>query len=208
VNQAGYYGIDRVHATKDAEKFLKLLGLWEKRNTPSRSLSGGMKRRLMIARSLIHHPRMLILDEPTAGVDIELRRGMWDFLRDLTSQGITIILTTHYLEEAEQLCKNLAIIDRGQIIEKGSIRQLLSKLDVQTFIFDLTHEPDANLMRELNAFKPKKIDGMSIEINIAKDQVLNTPMQIISAHNINIKSMRTKSNRLEELFVTLTAPTL
>jgi ABC-2 type transport system ATP-binding protein len=204
VNQAGYYGIPRVQATCDAEVYLKQLGLWDKSNDPARTLSGGLKRRLMIARALIHHPKFLILDEPTAGVDIELRRSMWDFLRTLTEQGITIILTTHYLEEAEQLCKHLAIIDKGQIIEYGTIKEILSKLIVETFVFDLKQEIPDGVLPLLNHFNIKKVDTTTIEMNLTKDDTLNAAILELNRHNIYVKSMRNKANRLEELFVNLT----
>lgn len=207
VNQAGYYGIPRTLATHDAEVFLKRLGLWEKRNHPAQTLSGGMKRRLMIARALIHHPKLLILDEPTAGVDIELRRSMWEFLRTLTESGITIILTTHYLEEAEQLCRHLAIIDEGQIIEHGSIKEMLSKLSMETFIFDLSHELPNGIIPLLNHFNIKQIDPTTIEVNLTKGDTLNEAILELNRHNIYVKSMRNKANRLEELFVNLTKGT-
>ncbi|MGE5445732.1 MAG: ABC transporter ATP-binding protein [Ignavibacteriales bacterium] len=204
VNQAGYYGIPRVQAARDAEVYLRQLGLWDKRNDPARTLSGGLKRRLMIARALIHHPKLLILDEPTAGVDIELRRSMWDFLRTLTEQGITIILTTHYLEEAEQLCKHLAIIDKGQIIEYGTIKEILSKLSVETFVFDLKHEIPDGVLSLINHFNIKRVDPTTIEMNLTKDDTLNAAILELNRHNIYVKSMRNKANRLEELFVNLT----
>jgi ABC-2 type transport system ATP-binding protein len=207
VDQAGYYGIPRPEATRDAEVFLKQLGLWDKSNHPARTLSGGMKRRLMIARALIHHPRLLILDEPTAGVDIELRRSMWEFLRSLTEQGITIILTTHYLEEAEQLCKHLAIIDNGQLIEQGNIKEILSKSNSETFVLDLNHEIPDGVVPLLNHFNIKKIDPTTIELNLTKGDTLNAAILELNRHNIYIKSMRNKANRLEELFLNLTKGT-
>ena len=208
VNQAGYYGIPRTQATRDAEVFLKHLGLWGKSNSPAQTLSGGMKRRLMIARALIHHPKLLILDEPTAGVDIELRRSMWEFLRTLTESGITIILTTHYLEEAEQLCKHLAIIDEGQIIEHGTIKEMLSQLSIETFIFDLSHEIPDGIMPLLDHFNIKKIDPTTIEMNLTRGDTLNEAILELNRHNIYIKSMRNKANRLEELFLNLTKETV
>jgi ABC-2 type transport system ATP-binding protein len=208
VNQAGYYGIPRAQATRDAEIYLKQLGLWGKRNDQARTLSGGLKRRLMIARALIHHPKFLILDEPTAGVDIELRRSMWDFLRTLTEQGITIILTTHYLEEAEQLCRHLAIIDKGQIIEYGTIKEILSKLSAETFVFDLKYEIPDGVLQQINHFNIKRIDPTTIEMNLTKDDTLNAAILELNRHNIYIKSMRNKANRLEELFVNLTKGTV
>jgi ABC-2 type transport system ATP-binding protein len=201
VNQGGYYGVTRSIAIERAEKYLKKLGLWEKRNELSRNLSGGMKRRLMIARALIHEPKMLILDEPTAGVDVELRRSMWDFLIEINQQGITIVLTTHYLEEAESLCKNIAIIDKGEIVEDTSMKILLSKLDKETFIFDLV-EP-INTLPELNGFKGKLVDYSTIEVEIEREKNINELFDLFSTYDINICSMRNKSNRLEELFLDL-----
>jgi len=184
-----------------AEKYLGKLGLWEKRHERSRNLSGGMKRRLMIARALIHEPRMLILDEPTAGVDVELRRSMWDFLTDINQQGTTIVLTTHYLEEAESLCKNIAIIDQGEIIENTSMKQLLSKLSKETFILDLVDPVET--LPELNGFNAKLIDCSTIEVEVNREKNINDLFKFLSAENINVCSMRNKSNRLEELFLDL-----
>ena len=178
LNQGGYYGIKRSVAMERAEKYLKKLGLWEKRNECSRNLSGGMKRRLMIARALIHEPKMLILDEPTAGVDVELRRSMWDFLIDLNQQGITIVLTTHYLEEAESLCKNIAIIDQGKIVEDTSMKQLLSKLDKETFFFDLV-DPIATLP-DLNGLSSKLIDPTTVEIEILRKDNINQVFDVFT----------------------------
>ena len=201
INQAGYYGIRRSIAKQRAEKYLGKLGLWEKRHERSRNLSGGMKRRLMIARALIHEPRMLILDEPTAGVDVELRRSMWHFLTEINRSGITIVLTTHYLEEAENLCKNIAIIDEGRIIENTSMRQLLSKLNQETFILDLTKP--INKLPELNGFQISMLDEATIEVEILRHQSLNELFEQLSRHDIAVSSMRNKSNRLEELFLKL-----
>tara|TARA_R110002072_G_scaffold50843_6_gene136558 strand:+ start:1580 stop:2503 length:924 start_codon:yes stop_codon:yes gene_type:complete len=201
LNQGGYYGIKRHIAMERAEKYLGKLGLWERRNEYSRNLSGGMKRRLMIARALIHEPKMLILDEPTAGVDVELRRSMWDFLIDLNRQGTTIVLTTHYLEEAESLCKNIAIIDQGKIVEDTSMKQLLSKLDKETFFFDLV-EPITTLP-DLNGLSSKLIDPTTVEIEILRKDNINQVFDVFSSNNINVCSMRNKSNRLEELFLDL-----
>lgn len=201
VNQGGYYGIKRNIALERAEKYLTKLGLWEKRNEYSRNLSGGMKRRLMIARALIHEPRMLILDEPTAGVDVELRRSMWNFLIEINQQGITIVLTTHYLEEAESLCKNIAIIDQGDIIEDTSIKQLLSKLNKETFIFDLV-EPIETLP-DLNGYKSKLTDPSTVEVELHRENNINDLFRLFTERNIKICSMRNKSNRLEELFLNL-----
>ncbi|GAA6204647.1 MULTISPECIES: ABC transporter ATP-binding protein [Thalassotalea] len=200
VNQAGYYGVERSVAHERAEKYLKQLDLWEKRNDAARMLSGGMKRRLMIARALMHEPKMLILDEPTAGVDIELRRSMWDFLRELNKQGITIILTTHYLEEAEMLCRNIAIIDSGIIVENTDMKSLLAKLDVETIVLDLSvggAEPT------LNGFCYRIIDDHTIEVDVKKSQRINDVFSQLTEQDINVLSLRNKSNRLEELFVSI-----
>lgn len=202
VNQAGYYGVERGLAHKRAEKYLKQLDLWEKRDTPARSLSGGMKRRLMIARALMHEPKMLILDEPTAGVDIELRRSMWEFLRELNQQGMTIILTTHYLEEAEMLCRNIAIIDQGTIVENTSMKALLAQLDIETFVLDLkTGSPQPILAQ----FQYQLIDDHTLEVAIKKSQSINQVFAELTEQGIDVLSMRNKSNRLEELFVRLVA---
>ncbi|AWL10874.1 sn-glycerol-3-phosphate import ATP-binding protein UgpC [Saliniradius amylolyticus] len=200
VNQAGYYGVPRDLAKQRAEKYLKQLDLWEKRNQPARSLSGGMKRRLMIARALMHEPKMLILDEPTAGVDIEIRRSMWQFLREINAQGITIILTTHYLEEAEMLCRNIAIIDKGRIIENTTIKGLLAELNMETFIMDL--KPDSP-EPTLKGFEYRILDDHSIEVDVPKDAGLNKVFSQLTEQNIQVLSMRNKANRLEELFVRL-----
>ncbi|MGF1872841.1 ABC transporter ATP-binding protein [Photobacterium indicum] len=202
VNQAGYYGVDKPLARERAKKYLSQLDLWGKRNERARNLSGGMKRRLMIARALMHEPKLLILDEPTAGVDIELRRSMWTFLREINRQGVTIILTTHYLEEAEMLCRNIGIINHGELVECTSMKALLGKLEVETFILDI----------KLNGNKPK-LDGLNwrlpdnhtLEVDIEKDKGLNTIFTALTAQGIDVMSMRNKSNRLEELFVTLIA---
>ena len=199
VNQAGYFGIDRTIAFERAERYLKQLGLWEKRRNQARELSGGMKRRLMIARALIHEPRLLILDEPTAGVDIEIRRSMWRFLRELNEHGTTIILTTHYLEEAESLCRNIGIIDEGQIIENTSMKQLLSQLDMETFILD-TREP-VNDVPENFPECIRKIDDTTLEVDILRDHSINFLFDELSKQGIEILSMRNKTNRLEQLFV-------
>ncbi len=201
LNQAGYYGINRKTAYGRAEKYLRKLGLWGKRNDPSRTLSGGFKRRLMIARALVHEPKLLILDEPTAGVDVELRRSMWDFLIDINKQGTTIVLTTHYLEEAENLCKNVAIIDKGNIIENTSVRSLLSKLDIETFIFDL--KVPQITPPKISNYVCHMLDQSTLQIDISKQQGLNNLFKQFSAQNIEILSMRNKYNRLEELFISL-----
>ncbi|KUM53113.1 ABC transporter ATP-binding protein [Rheinheimera sp. EpRS3] len=200
VNQAGYYGVPKKLALERAEKYLGQLGLWEKRTARARELSGGMKRRLMIARALMHEPKLLILDEPTAGVDIELRRSMWEFLRKINQQGVTIILTTHYLEEAESLCRNIAIIDKGLIIENTSMKTLLAKLTRETFVLDLATQPAALKLEGVNW---RTLDGNSIEVDVEKAQGLNTIFAQLSAQDIKVLSMRNKANRLEELFVSL-----
>ena len=201
VNQGGFYGIKRSHAIKRAEKYLRKLNLWEKRNERSRNLSGGMKRRLMIARALVHEPKMLILDEPTAGVDVELRRSMWDFLIEINRQGVTIVLTTHYLEEAESLCKNIAIINRGKIVENTSMKQLLSKLNKETFILDLNNP--IKELPNLDEYNLKLIDSTTIEVEVDRERNINELFEILTKKNINITSMRNKTNRLEELFIKL-----
>lgn len=199
VTQAGYYGIPAHVATQRAYKYLKLLGLWEKHNVPSRSLSGGMKRRLMIARALIHEPKLLVLDEPTAGVDIELRRSMWSFLEDINRQGTTIILTTHYLEEAERLCRNIAIIDKGKIVKNTSIKNLIKQLNKETFILDLNRE--IKDIKPLEGYPLTLIDSTTIEVAVDKDKSLNQLFNHLTDMDIEIISMRNKANRLEELFI-------
>ena len=201
VNQAGYYGIKRSQAMKGAEVFLKQLGLWEKRHDASRTLSGGMKRRLMIARALIHQPKLLILDEPTAGVDIELRRSMWDFLREINRQGITIILTTHYLEEAENLCRNIAIIDEGEIIQNSSMKSLLGQLHIETFVLDLASS--VSIKPVIEGYEIKQLDSNTLEVEIEKQHSINDLFSRLSDQKIQVVSMRNKSNRLEELFLHL-----
>ena len=200
VNQAGFYGVPRKLAYERAEQYLTQLDLWDKRDKQARTLSGGMKRRLMIARALMHRPRLLILDEPTAGVDIEIRRSMWQFLQQLNAEGVTIILTTHYLEEAEMLCRNIGIIDRGRIVENTSMRTLLSKLHVETFILDLAVPVSA---LQLPGFKWQPLNDSSIEVEIEKSVGLNSLFEALSAQQIKVVSMRNKANRLEELFVRL-----
>ena len=201
VNQAGYYGIDRKTARKRAEKYLRALHLWDRRGEMSRNLSGGLKRRLMIARALVHEPRILILDEPTAGVDVELRRSMWQFLQDLNANGTTIVLTTHYLEEAENLCKNIAIIDNGTIIENSSMRQLLGKLNIETFVLELA-KPLEHLP-ENSSYRLRKTESTLLEVELEKSQSVNELFEFLSQHHIEVLSMRNKSNRLEELFIRL-----
>ncbi|CEG59910.1 putative transporter subunit: ATP-binding component of ABC superfamily [Legionella micdadei] len=201
INQAGYYGILRKEATSRAKMLLEQLGLWEKRREIARHLSGGMKRRLMIARALIHQPKVLILDEPTAGVDIEIRRTMWDFLTRTNDEGTTIILTTHYLEEAEQLCKNIAIIDQGEFVANTSMKNLLQTLRHQTLIFS-TAEPFTHLPN-INSFIPKIIDNNTFELRIDNQYPLNDVFAKLTQHGVTIHSMRNKTNRLEELFLDL-----
>ena len=201
VTQAGYYGIPAKIAKERAEKYLTQLGLWDKRDTPSRSLSGGMKRRLMIARALVHEPRLLILDEPTAGVDIELRRSMWTFLTGLNEQGTTIILTTHYLEEAEQLCRNIGIIDHGTIVENTSMRQLLGQLHVETFLLDLKNPLQAP--PQLIGYPSQLLDATTLEVQVDKVVGITGLFTQLAAQNIEVVSLRNKTNRLEELFVSL-----
>ncbi|HCE2593376.1 ABC transporter ATP-binding protein [Vibrio parahaemolyticus] len=201
IQQAGYYGVSKILAKARAEKYLKKLDLWEKRKERARNLSGGMKRRLMIARALMHEPKLLILDEPTAGVDIELRRSMWDFLKEINQQqGITIILTTHYLEEAEMLCRNIGIINRGELIENTTMKALLSKLSVETFILDI--ETDGEVP-ELNGVNRQSLIDGSLEIELDKSQGLNAVFAQLTEHGVKVLSMRNKANRLEELFVSI-----
>lgn len=201
LQQAGYYGVSKSVAKERAKKYLSKLDLWEKRSERSRNLSGGMKRRLMIARALMHEPQLLILDEPTAGVDIELRRSMWEFLKEINQeQGITIILTTHYLEEAEMLCRNIGIINKGELIENTTMKALLSKLDVETFILDLE---EGSAQPELQGVKSQIFSNDSLEIEIEKTQGLNGIFSQLSEQGIKVLSMRNKANRLEELFVSI-----
>jgi ABC-2 type transport system ATP-binding protein len=201
VNQAGFYGIPRRLAKERAEKYLKQLQLWDRRNSVARALSGGMKRRLMIARALMHEPKLLILDEPTAGVDIEIRRSMWEFLRKINDEGTTIILTTHYLEEAENLCRNVAIIEGGRIIERDTMANVLRKLQTETFVFNLgdplTTPP------ELPAYKTVLTDDHTVEVEVSKGQSLNDIFSQLSSQGVRVTSMRNKVNRLEELFMRL-----
>ncbi len=199
VNQAGYYGLPRGLALERAEKYLRQLGLWEKRHQRSRELSGGMKRRLMIARALVHEPKLLILDEPTAGVDIELRRSMWDFLRRLNEGGTTIILTTHYLEEAERLCESIAIIDHGKIIEDTNMKALINRLHTETFILDL--EEPLETLPITDGYVLRQVDTTTLEVDISKDQGINKLFGDLSDQGIRVTSLRNKSNRLEELFI-------
>ena len=201
ITQAGYFGIPTKESRPRAEKLLKALGLWEKRDDKARMLSGGMKRRLMIARALMHHPKLLILDEPTAGVDIELRRSMWDFMQQInTEEGTTIILTTHYLEEAEQLCKNIAILDQGEIRINTDMKSLLTSLDVESFVFDLA-QPYPAPIALTNVVKTKQPDPLTLEVTLKKGDSLNDVFAQLNAQNIQVASMRNKANRLEELFL-------
>src|SRR6056300_1156714 len=206
VTQAGYYGVDHKTATERAEKYLKKLGLWDKRNDQARMLSGGQKRRIMIIKAMIHEPELLILDEPTAGVDIELRRSLWDFLLEINEQGTTIILTTHYLEEAERLCRNIAIIDSGEIVENTSMQELLTRLEVETFVFDLS-KPISDLPESLD-FDMFLENPQKLKVTVGKGQGLNSVFEILSNSGIQISSMRNETGRLEELFLGLVDSTL
>ncbi|WP_237060603.1 ABC transporter ATP-binding protein [Microbulbifer sediminum] len=199
--QGGFYGMPRKLAEERTEKYLKQLGLWDKRSVQARMLSGGMKRRLMIARALIHEPRLLILDEPTAGVDIELRRSMWTFLQEINAEGTTIILTTHYLEEAESLCRNIAIIDNGDIVENTSIRSLLKTLNREVFILDVRDTLEA--CPDLGGFHGRLLDENSLEVTVEKGQSLNDLFSRLGEQDVAVVSMRNRANRLEELFVSL-----
>ena len=199
VTQAGFYGIPLKEANKKAEITLKRLGLWEKRHEQARTLSGGFKRRLMIAKALIHEPKLLILDEPTAGVDIELRREMWDFLKEINASGTTIILTTHYLEEAEQLCKNIAIIDHGELVENTTMKSLLSRLDVQGFVLDINQPLE--ISPSIPDFEISLEDSTTLNVAIKKDQSINDLFNHLSTQGILVTSMRNQSNRLEEMFI-------
>ena len=202
INQAGYYGIPRPVARKRAEKYLKQLDLWDKRRHMARELSGGMKRRMMIARALVHEPKLLILDEPTAGVDIEIRRSMWEFLREINRKGVTIILTTHYLEEAENLCNRIAIIDNGETIEQTTMKSLLATLSNETFVLDLdTHHHE--LPESAEGCQLRLIDDNTLEVEIAKTHSMNDLFETLTNKGIDVMSMRNKTNRLEQLFMAL-----
>ena len=201
VNQAGFYGIPRAVAAERAEKYLKELQLWDKAQHQARTLSGGMKRRLMIARAMMSEPKLLVLDEPTAGVDIEIRRSMWKFVSAINAAGTTVILTTHYLEEAEQLCRNIAIIDHGRIIENTSMKSLLSKLDVETFVLDLAAPHGA--LPDVPGVSLSAVDAVTLEAEMAREHDLNSLFGALSQAGITVRSMRNKANRLEELFVRL-----
>jgi ABC-2 type transport system ATP-binding protein len=201
VNQAGFYGLPPGIAHQRAQKYLTALGLWGKRDVPSRTLSGGMKRRLMIARALVHEPRLLILDEPTAGVDIEMRRSMWEFLQQINAEGTTIILTTHYLEEAEALCRNIAIINHGEIVQHSSVKSLLKQLHREIFILDCVLElPEVVI---IEGFTVHRLDTHTLEVEVEQGQRINDVFTALDAQAIEISSMRNKSNRLEEMFVNL-----
>ena len=201
VQQAGYYGIPRSLARQRAKTYLGKMGLWEKRATSARMLSGGMKRRLMIARALVHEPKLLILDEPTAGVDIDLRRTTWSFLEEINASGTTVILTTHYLEEAEMLCRRIAIIDHGSIVEDTDKKSLLGKLNAETFVFDLESQGPPSI--NLEGYVHRLIDATTLEVDVTREQTLNAVFQQLSGQGVNVVSMRNKANRLEELFVEL-----
>jgi len=201
ITQAGYYGLPRTLAKERSDKYLRQLGLWDKRRDRSRSLSGGMKRRLMIARALVHEPRLLILDEPTAGVDIELRRSMWDFLIELNGQGTTIILTTHYLEEAEQLCRNIAIIDKGAIVENTSMKSLLAEIDSQVFVLDVLKADLPKAALCLKDFDARTLDDQSIEVTVRRGGSINAVFAQLENAGVVVTSMRNKTNRLEQLFI-------
>jgi ABC-2 type transport system ATP-binding protein len=201
VNEAGFYGIPRKLAVKRAEKYLRELRLWDKAKMPSRELSGGMKRRLMIARAMMNEPKLLILDEPTAGVDIEIRRSMWEFVSAINQAGTTVILTTHYLEEAEKLCRNIAIIDYGTIIENTSMHRLLAKLDKETFVLDVAAVPEE--LPTLDGVNLRRRDEQTLEAEMSRSHDLNSMFAELTASGIMVTSMRNKTNRLEELFMRL-----
>src|ERR1700722_11745541 len=201
INQAGFYGIARPEARRRAEQYLKQLQLWDKRNGAARGLSGGMKRRLMIARALMHEPQLLILDEPTAGVDIEIRRSMWDFLREINERGTTIILTTHYLEEAETLCRNIAIIDGGRIAERDRMSSLLNRMNTETFVLNLRESLAA--APDLNGYPATLVDAQTLEVEVTREQSVNDIFLRLTQLGIHVVSMRNKVNRLEEIFMRL-----
>ena len=205
-NQAGYYGLSFKEARDNAKHYMRKLDIWDKRNEQARKLSGGMKRRVMVAKALVNNPELLILDEPTAGVDIELRRSLWDFLTEINNEGTTIILTTHYLEEAERLCRNIAIIDSGEIVENTSMQELLTRLEVEPFVFDLS-KPLLTLP-ESNEFEMVLENPLQLKVTVGKDQGLNSIFKILSDYGIEISSMRNDKGRLEELFLGLVDSTL
>lgn len=198
--QAGYFGVPRKEAVKRSEKLLKDLGLWEKRNVPSRQLSGGMKRRLMIARALVHKPKLLILDEPTAGVDVELRHGMWEYLKDLNAKGTTILLTTHYLEEVEQLCKNMAMIKDGKVVAQGAVKQLLGRLEQETYLVNVNNVEGYT---KVKGFKMKKVDTTTLEVDIETDRAISELVMALDAAGLQVQDLRPKGNRMEQLFLNL-----
>lgn len=201
VNQAGYYGIPRRESYRRAERILQQLKLWDQRRRMARELSGGMKRRLMIARALVHEPKLLILDEPTAGVDLEIRRSMWSFLREINMQGTTIILTTHYLEEAENLCRHIAIINNGEIVEHSAMNVLLNKLHLQTFVLNLKEPLDG--LPELESYRYKKLDEYTLEVEVHQNQGINGFFDVLTRRGVEVISMRNKQNRLEQVFMDL-----
>ena len=205
VNQAGYYGIPRSVAIPRAKKIFEDLGIADKMEQKGMALSGGMKRRLMIARALVHEPKLLILDEPTAGVDVELRRGMWDYLRSVTARGVTILLTTHYLEEAEQLCKNVAIINKGEIIASGTMKEILNRLKGETIVIDLNKPVTQAVLTALSSYKARKADENTIEAEIGEGRGLNDAILALHKQDLKIESIRSKTGRLEEVFVKLTS---
>lgn len=199
--QAGFYGMPRKIAKQAVDRALHKVGLWDKRKQVSRTLSGGMKRRVMIARAIVHQPKLLILDEPTAGVDVELRRSMWEFLKELNQQGTTIVLTTHYLEDVEQLCRNVAIINHGEIVENTTVKSLISRMPSESFVLDLSKPIEA--APQISGFNLKLIDAMTLEVEIPRNVTLNQLFMHLSQENIYLNSMRNKTNRLEELFLQL-----
>jgi ABC-2 type transport system ATP-binding protein len=205
-NQAGYYGLSFKESRENAKYYMKKLDIWDKRNEQARKLSGGMKRRVMVAKALVNNPDLLILDEPTAGVDIELRRSLWDFLTEINKNGTTIILTTHYLEEAERLCRNIAIIDAGEIVENTSMQELLTRLEVETFIFDLGKP--LTVLPEINNFEMFLENPTRLKVTLRKDQDLNSVFKVFSDLGLEISSMRNETGRLEELFLGLVESTL
>lgn len=204
VNQAGYYGIPRASALPRAEKLLTDLGIGEKMHRPSMELSGGMKRRLLIARALIHEPKLLILDEPTAGVDVELRRGMWEYLKKINKEGTTILLTTHYLEEAEQLAKHVAVIHKGSIIKEGTVKDLIAQLQVERLILDLTLPVTESLLHALHVFNPTPVDATTLSVEIGAGRGLSDVMNVIHAENFRVQTVRSENGKLEEVFINLT----
>lgn len=204
INQAGYYGIPRAKAIARTDELLQALGLFDKRNEPSRNLSGGMKRRLMIARALVHEPKFLILDEPTAGVDVELRRGMWEYLTRINREGVTILLTTHYLEEAEQLAKHVAIVNKGAIIASGTIKEILANLKTETVMLDFTKPVSDVLLADLAEYNPKKVDDTTVSIEIGEGRGISGAITHLHGKGFPVQTVRAQSGKLEEVFVKLT----